>query len=529
MATVTVQSEYRDLPLESLVESPVNPRRTFDEEALTELANSIRAQGILSPLLVRPLGEQTYEIVAGARRYRAAQLAHLDYAPVRIVELTDAQALETGIVENLQRRDVHPLEEAQGFRALLNLEYSVEQIGAKTAKSPAYITARLKLTELAPAVAEAFTKDQIALGHALLLAKLPPAQQQEALAACFQEQFANGKGKPILLPVGHLRQWIERNILLDLAAAPFSKEDAALLPEAGSCLECPKRTGHNALLFAELSRVDRCSDPQCHGAKVQAHIKLTIAAKPELVQISTAYGQPKDGSVAIPRNKYVPLRDGKPEKHQRDWPEYKTCRYMTEAIVTEGTERGETYKVCANPECPVHHPKRQQQQQRNHADAAFKAEQEKRRREEALAQATGLRVLKAIADAVPVRLMKRDPLFLAQRLTAMLDERRLSVLIRQHGMGKPKDGEAPAKLLAGFLSKADESTLGRILVESAILLPGHNQTDTAKILSDAAHVYKVDVDVMTAKVKQEFAAKDNAKPSKPTRKPEANTARKPAA
>ena len=339
MATVTVQSEYRDLPLESLVESPANPRRTFDEEALTELANSIRAQGILSPLLVRPLGEQTYEIVAGARRYRAAQLAHLDYAPVRIVELTDAQALETGIVENLQRRDVHPLEEAQGFRALLNLEHSVEQIGAKTAKSPAYITARLKLTELAPAVAGAFTKDQIALGHALLLAKLPAAQQQEALAACFQEQFANGKAKPILLPVGHLRQWIERNILLDLAAAPFSKENAALLPEAGSCLECPKRTGHNSVLFAELSRVDRCSDPQCYGAKVEAHIKLTIAAKPKLVQISTAYGQPKDGSAAIPRNKYVPLRDGKPEKHQRDWPEYKTCRYMTDAIVTEAPRR----------------------------------------------------------------------------------------------------------------------------------------------------------------------------------------------
>jgi ParB family transcriptional regulator, chromosome partitioning protein len=122
MATVTVQSEYRDLPLESLVESPTNPRRTFDEEALTELANSIRAQGILSPLLVRPLGEQTYEIVAGARRYRAAQLAGLDYAPARIVELTDAQALETGIVENLQRRDVHPLEEAQGLRFILHLD-----------------------------------------------------------------------------------------------------------------------------------------------------------------------------------------------------------------------------------------------------------------------------------------------------------------------------------------------------------------------------------------------------------------------
>src|SRR6185437_5222859 len=169
-------------------------------------------------------------------------------------------------------------------------------------------------------------------------------------------------------------------------------------------------------------------------------------------------------------------------------------------------------KVCANPECPVHHPKRQNQ--RNHADAAFKAEQEKRRREEALAQATGLRVLKAIGEAVPVRLMKRDLLFLAERLTAMLYERKLAVLIRQHGIGRPKDSEAPAKLLSVFVRKADEGKLGRILVETAILLSMHNQTDAAKNLHEAAQVYKVDVDDITKQVKQEFAAKEKAKSEK---------------
>ena len=110
--------------------------------------------------------------------------------------------------------------------------------------------------------------------------------------------------------------------------------------------------------------------------------------------------------------------------------------------------------------------------------------------------------------------MKRDLLFLAERLTAMLDERRLSVLIRQHGIGKPKDDAAPAKLLAAFLPKAEESKLGRILVETAILLSMHNQTDAAKILRDAAHAYKVDVDAISATVKQEFAAKEKAKTTK---------------
>jgi ParB family transcriptional regulator, chromosome partitioning protein len=153
-------------------------------------------------------------------------------------------------------------------------------------------------------------------------------------------------------------------------------------------------------------------------------------------------------------------------------------------IVTDGSERGEIRKVCANPECPVHHPKKQRQG--GQADAAFKAQQEKQRREEALAQATGLRVLKAIGDAVPVRLMKRDLLFAAVRLTGALDERRQAVLIRQHSIGKPKDGEAPAKLLAAFLPKAEESTLGRVVVEAVILLSMHNQSDSAKILRDAA-------------------------------------------
>ena len=137
---VEMQSEYRDLPILNLTESPANPRRTFDEMALNELAESIKSQGVLSPLLVRPVdGTHSYEIVAGARRYRAAQLAGLDSVPVRIVELTDAQALETSIVENLQRRDVHPLDEATGYVSLLHLDYTVEQIAAKCGKSPAYV------------------------------------------------------------------------------------------------------------------------------------------------------------------------------------------------------------------------------------------------------------------------------------------------------------------------------------------------------------------------------------------------------
>ncbi len=349
MSTSIATSEYRNVPLSILTESTTNPRRIFEDAALKELAESIRSQGVLSPLLVRPLNERSFEIVAGARRYRAAQMAESETIPVRIVNLTDAEALEAQLIENLQRRDVHPLEEAQGFRALLNLDepkYSIEQIAAKTGKSPAYCAQRLRLTELSPAVVEAFYKDEIGVGHALLLAKLQPAEQEQALAACFREDWGGGsKSKRILLPVRNLQQWIEHNILLILKDAPFSKSDATLNPQAGACLDCPKRTGHNKLLFADVQQ-DACTDPACYQTKVDAHVAKTLAAKPKLVQISAAYGQPAQGSAVLPRNKYIEIKQEKPQNNkQRDWPEYKTCKSTTEAIITEGTEKGELRKL----------------------------------------------------------------------------------------------------------------------------------------------------------------------------------------
>ena len=174
----------RDLPLSQLNESKTNPRRVFDEASLKELAASIRSQGLLSPLLVRPLTENGFEIVAGARRYRAAQIAEAATVPVRIVHLSDAEVIEAQLVENLIRAELHPMEEAEGFARLLALEepkYSIEQISARVGKQPSFVAARLKLIDLVPAVVEAFYANEIGVGHALLLAKLPADQQEQAL------------------------------------------------------------------------------------------------------------------------------------------------------------------------------------------------------------------------------------------------------------------------------------------------------------------------------------------------------------
>src|ERR1017187_10116445 len=279
------------------------PSSSATKRSAEQNAESIRSQGVLSPLLVRPLTDQSFEIVAGARRYRAAQMAEAPTVPVRIVNLSDAEALEAQLIENLQRRDVHPLEEAQGFKALLNLEdpkYSIEQIAAKVGKAPAYCAARVRLTELSAPAVEAFYAEEIGVGHALLLAKLQPAQQEQALANCFREEWsgAGAKAKRILLPVRHLQHWIEHNVLLLLKQAPFNKRDAQLVPTAGSCVDCPKRTGNNKLLFVEWSENEsQCTDPTCYAAKVEAFLQKQIATKPELVQISTTYGQQQEGSM----------------------------------------------------------------------------------------------------------------------------------------------------------------------------------------------------------------------------------------
>jgi ParB family chromosome partitioning protein len=362
------------------------------------------------------------------------------------------------------------------------------------------------------------------------LAKIGADLQPQALSACFKEVYNGSSQKPsrILLPVRTLQFWIETNVLLVLKDAPFDKRDAELVPTAGSCADCRKRTGRNKLLFGDdLGRQgDSCVDPKCFQAKIAAHVAKMVAAKPQLVQISTAYGGQKEGSPVLPRNKYTAIRDEKPKsKEEAQRPEFKICKFASEAIITEGSDIGTIHKVCTNPDCPAHHPKKANGA--NASDAQFKAEQEKRRREEAIANTTGLRVLSAIGAAVPVRLMKRDLLFVAERLANLLDESRLAMLARQHGIRQKRDDGGAAKTFGAFLRRADESTLGRAVVESVILLTA-SRGNASLILRDVATAYKVDTDVIATKVKQEFLAKERAKAAKPESKPPVKAQSKPA-
>jgi len=304
------------------------------------------------------------------------------------------------------------------------------------------------------------------------------------------------------------------------------------VPAAGSCLECPKRTGFNKLLFTGISEnSDACADPACYAAKLDAHVKKTVASKPKLLQITTAYGKPAEGSPVVPRGQYVEIREEKPQnKYQENAPEYKTCKSVTEAIVADGADKGELRKICADPNCPVHHPKRQTS--RN--DAKQREEQEKQRRQEAISRATGLRTLEAIGNAVPVRLMKRELLFIATTMAGKLDQPRLEIVAKLHHLGPSKEDDPLTKTVLGYLRGIPEGTLGRLIVEMSILLRVSSGQDSNRVLAEAAKEYNINVESIAATVKKEFADREKAKATKkaapkPPAKQQAKATKKPVA
>mgnify|MGYP005825625453 CR=1 FL=1 len=205
--------EIHALPVDQLRESPLNPRQHYDKQAQADLTASIAANGVLNPLLVRPVNEH-YEIVAGHRRRRAAIDAGLAEVPVTIRELDDTQALELMVIDNLQRQDVHPLEEALGYQALMaRARYEVEAIAAKVGKSLTYIHQRLALLRLTKAARQAFLSEEISSGHAVQLARLQPADQPAALEACFRDQwgYAQPKDRRQACSVRDLARWISEH------------------------------------------------------------------------------------------------------------------------------------------------------------------------------------------------------------------------------------------------------------------------------------------------------------------------------
>ncbi len=160
----------RRAPIESLKPNPRNPRRSFTEAELEELSSSIKERGIIQPIVVREAGDNSYEIIAGERRWRAAQRAGLHDVPIAIVDATDAQSLEFAIIENVQRADLNPIEEASGYVALMEqLHHTQDQVAQIVGKSRPYIANMVRLLRLPESVKRMVREGKLSAGHARLL------------------------------------------------------------------------------------------------------------------------------------------------------------------------------------------------------------------------------------------------------------------------------------------------------------------------------------------------------------------------
>jgi len=266
-------------------------RKRFNLVKLNELAASIKAKGVAQPILIRPVTPteeepQSYEVVAGERRYRASIIAGIPVIPAMCRVLSDMEALELQILENLQRDDPHPLEEAEGYeRLMMKHGYNADQLAEKLDKSRSYIYGRLKLCALNLDVREQFLDNQehLPASTALLIARIPVASLQSQAV----REILRPNGLPTDDPMSFrkAKQWIQDKYMLDLKKAVFVIKDAKLLPDAGSCVACPKRAGNQPVVFEGI-QADTCTDPDCFQEKTAAHyIKLAAQAKKQGIPV----------------------------------------------------------------------------------------------------------------------------------------------------------------------------------------------------------------------------------------------------
>ena len=359
-APVVYQSEpVVTLALTQLREADDNTRTIFDESKLSELAQSITASGIIQPLLVRILDstERTgeYEIVAGHRRFRAATLAGLRDAPCIARRMSDEEAHELRVLENLQREGLQPLDEAEAYQRMFALASAAgtpitpADVAAKIGKSESYVRLRLRILSAEPDVREALRTDKITLGHALEIARLDSSLQAELLSHCLFEPWGKNHAREAVITLAELREHIAQNIMLILSDAPFDTNDATLVPNAGACSDCKNRSGNAQTLFSDIEQSDICTMPVCFASKVARHIDVTIeqltAKGKSVVRLSDDYSHGKNTDKdALNRSQYEAVKKGP------------KCEDLKTGIYIDGHKRGKTATVCINSKCTVHHP-----------------------------------------------------------------------------------------------------------------------------------------------------------------------------
>lgn len=457
------------LSIQLLHPSTLNPRKHFDQKGLEELAESLKEKHFLHALIVRPSPKEEghYEIVCGERRFRAAQLAGLTEVPADIRPYDDKAALECMVIENLQRENVHPTEEAAAYEQLrTEHNYDVAGIAARTGKSKTYVYGRLHLLQLVPEVSEAYRSEKITASHAELIGRLPVNLQLQALNHAWQEW------KGTACRVSELKDYISREFHRILEHAPFSRLDEDLLPGVGSCNQCPKRSGAAPQLFEDLGRKDICTDSACYEKKVDANFKAQRkklkAETPDFVQISTKHYSSKPDVLAQDHfSKAKPSTDG-----------------AVAALVTDGPEKGKVVHVVVNDAGKKHQKKKPS----SSAPSTQSWEVEREKNAKLAPIRTKARELATKQILESMKFSGEETL--TKALFALLDER----------------AQPPAKIktLRDAVLHAVEDELQQKWVVQA---SEHDRQDFARPTTNMAEIFKVDLDKVLKTAKAELASK----------------------
>ncbi len=319
--------------------SPTNPRGTVAVNSeLKELIASVKEKGVLVPVLAREI-EDGYEVIAGARRLRAAIVAELIEIPAHIVEMNDVEVREAQIVENLQRADIHPLEEGEAYRQLIEAGdgYDVEAVGKKVGKSVTYVRDRLVLTNLIKAGKKAFRDGLITAGHAALVARLDEVIQKEALIEWLHiEDDSQWREVPT---TAELRNLIQAQTLHESMKLPPWTNDEEMKATLGGCEECRGKGGD---LFGKKS-ADACTNPKCYAERMAAFIAIKLNENPTLVHLSGGYSNGEDGVIGSGSYREI---NGK-KNH---------CDHEEKGIIVVGDGMGHVKTICRAPECDKHWP-----------------------------------------------------------------------------------------------------------------------------------------------------------------------------
>lgn len=312
----------QSLPLSSLRESPTNPRKYFDAKSLEELAASITEHGVLEPLIGRRNGKpDETEIICGARRFRAAKIAGLTEVPVILRSYTDEEVRIIQLVENGQRSDLSPLEEAETYAGLAQGGMSVGAIAKKLGREPRDIARRLPLARLPKQVKEALGSGLLPAEYAELIARIPDAKLQEAALGRIVEDYysrEDDRTHPRVVPYAAAKRIIEEEFMTALAVAIFDPEDPALSP-LGPCSKCPHLAGNNPDLFGDVKGKAICTNPVDFRLKTANHLRslrdsgYTVLLTPKELKRAFPFGGSEVGK------EFVDLERACPEdpKHRR--------------------------------------------------------------------------------------------------------------------------------------------------------------------------------------------------------------------